>query len=432
MNPKFLIFCNMSDDQKKILTKRQNTNYQYQNANPGQQQAQFADVFTSNPFFQNPEAFFRDAQNNGGQVHTSFSNNTSNNFNVYNHRDNSQSNSPNDQYQQRNGNGNEGQSPYGNQQYSQGYGQPEQQGNRRSQANSHHQNRQRQRSRGNPNKREPENMMHPQAEKLNKIGNSFYENGDYKDAVKQYQRALQFQKHWRLYKNLGWAYRRLNLFKESLSFIEKSLGLKHDDAKIQRLGGIFAFSLFRNSENVAHGKKGLRYFREALSLAPTAANRHNFLIASKTLYLFKQLHLKPKRAELLSYLKDLPKPPHCDFQISGEDDVYSKKELEQFIAPTYFDKPPKVPDYVKGKISLEVMLEPVQTPSGISYDYENIYRAFAEQGLKDPISGREFTSVDCLVKNRGLENLIDDYLQDHPWAFMQEDFNSDWKFFEFK
>lgn len=402
-------------------------NIQFPQQTPNPNSNQFADVFNSNPFFQNPEAFFRNAQNNGGYVHTSFSNNTSNNFNVYNNptQPNSQQayhnyNQPHPTYHQNSRQEHSEPNYY----HSQSHPQPHSPQFQQSNLPKSHQKDYQSAIYIQP--------MDPQAEKLNRLGNNFYENGKYKDAITQYQRALTFQQHWRLHKNLAWAYRRLNLFKESLQFIEKAIQLQPNDPKLLRLGGIFAFSLFRNSENAKHAKRGLKFFREALCQAPNVPNRHNFLTASKTLFLFKQKHLQSKRSELLDYLKDLPKPTNSDFQIAGQDDVYSEQELESLLQPTYFDQQPEVPHHLKGKISLEIMLEPVQTPSGISYDYENIYRAFSEQGLKDPISGIVYNSPDCLIRNLALENLIDDFLQEKPWAYLQEDFDADWKFFEFK
>lgn len=84
--------------------------------------------------------------------------------------------------------------------------------------------------------------------------------------------------------------------------------------------------------------------------------------------------------------------------------------------------PRAVPDHFCCKISMEVMLEPVTTPCGISYekaclrDHLARLRSKGEPGF-DPISRKPLQSIEQAVPNLALKEAIGEFLQEHPWAY---------------
>ncbi|KAJ3042110.1 STIP1 y and U box-containing protein 1 [Rhizophlyctis rosea] len=69
----------------------------------------------------------------------------------------------------------------------------------------------------------------------------------------------------------------------------------------------------------------------------------------------------------------------------------------------------EVPDYYCGKISFEIMMDPVVTPSGITYDRAEIRQHLNKIGQFDPLTRKPMTESD-LIPNLAMKEAIDDYL----------------------
>ncbi|XP_065065668.1 E3 ubiquitin-protein ligase CHIP-like isoform X2 [Rhopilema esculentum] len=74
-----------------------------------------------------------------------------------------------------------------------------------------------------------------------------------------------------------------------------------------------------------------------------------------------------------------------------------------------------VPEYLCGKISFEIMRDPVITPSGITYDRKNVEEHLQRVGHFDPITRAELTS-DRLIPNLAMKEVIDCFLEENGWA----------------
>ncbi|KAL5019046.1 hypothetical protein ScPMuIL_004768 [Solemya velum] len=74
-----------------------------------------------------------------------------------------------------------------------------------------------------------------------------------------------------------------------------------------------------------------------------------------------------------------------------------------------------VPDYLCGRISFELMREPVITPSGITYDKKDITEHLQRVGHFDPVTRTDLTS-EQLIPNLAMKEVIDNFLEENPWA----------------
>lgn len=74
-----------------------------------------------------------------------------------------------------------------------------------------------------------------------------------------------------------------------------------------------------------------------------------------------------------------------------------------------------VPDYLCGKISFELMREPVITPSGITYDKRDIEEHLQRVGHFDPVTRADLTQ-EQLMPNLAMKEVIDHFLEENPWA----------------
>ncbi|KAJ3016473.1 STIP1 y and U box-containing protein 1 [Thoreauomyces humboldtii] len=75
----------------------------------------------------------------------------------------------------------------------------------------------------------------------------------------------------------------------------------------------------------------------------------------------------------------------------------------------------EVPDCYVGKISFDVMTDPVVTPSGITYDRSEILSHLRKIGHFDPLTRLPMSEKD-LVPNLALKEAIDEFLSNNGWA----------------
>jgi len=74
-----------------------------------------------------------------------------------------------------------------------------------------------------------------------------------------------------------------------------------------------------------------------------------------------------------------------------------------------------VPDYMCGKISFEILKDPVITPSGITYDRKDIEEHLTRVGHFDPVTRTKLTQ-DLLIPNYAMKEVVDDFIVNNEWA----------------
>lgn len=78
--------------------------------------------------------------------------------------------------------------------------------------------------------------------------------------------------------------------------------------------------------------------------------------------------------------------------------------------------PRRVPDYFTCRITLEIMLDPVVTPDGITYERSALTQHLAKNGNFDPVTRRPF-EPSRLASNLALKEAINAFLEENPWAY---------------
>jgi len=74
----------------------------------------------------------------------------------------------------------------------------------------------------------------------------------------------------------------------------------------------------------------------------------------------------------------------------------------------------EIPDYLCGKISFEIMQDPVITPSGITYDRVDIEQHLHRVGRFDPVTRQELT-IDQLIPNLAMKEVIENFVNENEW-----------------
>ncbi|CRK86369.1 CLUMA_CG000084, isoform A [Clunio marinus] len=75
----------------------------------------------------------------------------------------------------------------------------------------------------------------------------------------------------------------------------------------------------------------------------------------------------------------------------------------------------EVPDFICGKISFEILQDPVITPSGITYERKDIEEHLQRVGHFDPVT-RVPLSVEQLIPNFSMKEVVDTFIQENEWA----------------
>ncbi|XP_055298153.1 E3 ubiquitin-protein ligase CHIP [Sitodiplosis mosellana] len=75
----------------------------------------------------------------------------------------------------------------------------------------------------------------------------------------------------------------------------------------------------------------------------------------------------------------------------------------------------EVPDYLCGKISFEILADPVITPSGITYERKDIEEHLQRVGHFDPVTRVKLTQ-DQLIPNFSMKEVVDAFLTENEWA----------------
>lgn len=65
---------------------------------------------------------------------------------------------------------------------------------------------------------------------------------------------------------------------------------------------------------------------------------------------------------------------------------------------------------------MEIFREPVITPCGMTYEKSAIIQHIQSNGNFDPITRKQLLTSQ-LIPNTSLQSAIENYLEEHPWAW---------------
>ncbi|XP_046583161.1 E3 ubiquitin-protein ligase CHIP-like [Haliotis rubra] len=119
-----------------------------------------------------------------------------------------------------------------------------------------------------------------------------------------------------------------------------------------------------------------------------------------------------------SVLKEMSEHQDCNEELDSIDEFHENKLTSVNNLFSLLDDKRKkrdVPDFLCGKISFEIMREPVTTPSGITYDKKDIIEHLQRVGHFDPVTRTDLTQ-DQLIPNLAMKEVIDTFLEENPWA----------------
>ncbi|KAK9161917.1 hypothetical protein Syun_002819 [Stephania yunnanensis] len=89
---------------------------------------------------------------------------------------------------------------------------------------------------------------------------------------------------------------------------------------------------------------------------------------------------------------------------------------EVFAKALKDDTPTEIPDYLCCKITLDILRDPVITPSGVTYERAALLDHFQKLGKYDPVT-REPLDEHHLVPNLAIKEAVQAFLEEHGWAY---------------
>ncbi|XP_067045391.1 E3 ubiquitin-protein ligase CHIP-like [Acropora muricata] len=126
-----------------------------------------------------------------------------------------------------------------------------------------------------------------------------------------------------------------------------------------------------------------------------------------------KLIIEEKNRQIVAFGKDPSEEEvekvqlECDNKISEVNSLFKQVDDRR--------KKREVPDYLCGRISFELMKDPVITPSGITYDRKHIEEHLQRVGHFDPVT-RTDLKQEQLSPNLVMKEVIDAFITDNEWV----------------
>ncbi|CAI2317427.1 unnamed protein product [Caenorhabditis sp. 36 PRJEB53466] len=258
--------------------------------------------------------------------------------------------------------------------------------------------------------------MSSAAELHNNNGKKCYMNKRYDDAIEHYAKAIKMDPQPKYYQNRAMCYYQMNNLKMTEEDCKRALELSPNEVKpLYFLGSVFLKS---------------KKFNEAISCLSKALY-HNSVITNATDIenaLKRARHQKFEEEESRRIIQDVEFHTYMESLIERDRAEsannpealarveMAKKRLAELTAVTQEKRQNReIPEVLCGKITLELMKEPVIVPSGITYDREEIVQHLRRIGHFDPVTRKPLTENE-ITPNYALKEVIEKFLDDNPWA----------------
>ncbi|XP_070580547.1 E3 ubiquitin-protein ligase CHIP-like [Ptychodera flava] len=270
------------------------------------------------------------------------------------------------------------------------------------------------------------------AVELKEQGNRFFSARKYEDAINSYTKAIMRNPNTpTFYTNRSLCYLKLQQWELAMKDCKHAIDMDSSLVKghfflgqaLVEMGGYDeAMASLKRAYDLAREQK-LNFGDDIASALRTAKKRRWNHMEDKRIqqeielqsYLNKlMLEDKNRRAEELEKTSNKDCKDEAK-KIEAEYENHLKELNSLFAAVDERRKKRDVPDYLCGKISFELMREPVITPSGITYDRKDIEEHLQRVGHFDPVTRTDLTQ-DQLTPNLAMKEVIDMFIAENEWV----------------
>ncbi|XP_063680755.1 E3 ubiquitin-protein ligase CHIP-like [Bolinopsis microptera] len=268
---------------------------------------------------------------------------------------------------------------------------------------------------------------------LKQQGNKFFSQRSYEEAISCYTKALlKNDKVTTIYTNRALCYLKLELWDRVLRDCKLALEIDKMMTKAHFFMGQALTELGKFDEAISSyhtaiesAKSRKEHFGDDLHQALRRTKKKK-LLKEEEKRMSEEIELQTLLTKLL--IDDLEKKKN---QEPSDDEVVEiDKHHEDLEAKytKYIDtlnylfselddrrRRREVPDYLCGKISFEIMKEPVITPSGVTYERSDLEEHLQRVGHFDPLT-RVPLKREKLTPNLAMREVIEHFLENNPWA----------------
>ncbi|KAI8849436.1 U-box domain-containing protein [Chytridium lagenaria] len=231
------------------------------------------------------------------------------------------------------------------------------------------------------------------------LGNEFFAAGRFTDAIDEYSKAIiKNQGSNAIYfSNRANCYFKLERYQQCVSDCERATQLD-----------------FKISVNLAQYNEALSCLRKEKTKAKKwEMEDEKRRETNSDIYRYLRTLIERDRQKQKAQLSFDDRESRDEVDQSFDDRL---SQLSVLVAIAEEDaKKREVPDAFIGKISFELMTDPVIGPSGITYDRSEILTHLRKIGKWDPIARTPMTEKD-LIPNLALKEVIDAFLEKNGWA----------------
>ncbi|CAG0913644.1 unnamed protein product [Notodromas monacha] len=274
----------------------------------------------------------------------------------------------------------------------------------------------------------------PSAEELKSEGNKLYHARKYDEATRCYSRAIQKSPNARVYlTNRALCYIKLNRWEDACRDCRRALDIDSTSVKAHFFLGQALVEMDVLEDAIKHLQRASDLAREQqLNFGDDIA--HQLRVARRKKWNAMEEKRMTGEVELQAYLnrlilEDRDKEIHRlrgdksydeidDDAVASIERAADSRTAELNALFSKMDErrmKREVPDYLCGKISFDLLRDPVITPSGITYDRKDIEEHLMRVGHFDPVTRAPLTQ-DQLIPNLSMKEVVDAFLSENEWA----------------
>ncbi|KAL1565748.1 RING-type E3 ubiquitin transferase [Salvia divinorum] len=268
-------------------------------------------------------------------------------------------------------------------------------------------------------------MASKQAEQLRQDGNTYFKKDRLGAAIDAYTEAIALCPDVPVYwTNRALCHRKRNDWARVEEDCRRAIQLDHYSVKAYYMLGLALLQKKEYAKGVIELEKALDHGR--------AAKPRGYMVEEIWQELAKAKYLlweqeSTKRSWELRNLKEACEAALRDAsEKEGFVDETHLSALDQLKALNLVfekaeedDTPTEVPDYLCCKITLDILRDPVITPSGVTYERAVILDHLQTVGKFDPIT-RKSLHPSQLVPNLAIKEAVRAYLERHGWAYRMD------------
>ncbi|XP_044494735.1 E3 ubiquitin-protein ligase CHIP [Mangifera indica] len=266
-----------------------------------------------------------------------------------------------------------------------------------------------------------------QAEQLRLDGKLYFSKGRFGAAIDAYTEAITLCPSVPIYwTNRALCHLRRNDWTKVENDCRKAIQLDHKSVKGHYMLGVALLGKSKYSEGVKELKKALDLGR--------GADPNGYMVEDiwQELARAKYLEWEQASSERSWELQSLKEACEAALEEKYALDISTAEEPSDEVTITHSrnmevlrqvfnraaeaDTPTEVPDYLCCKITLDILRDPVITPSGVTYERAVILEHLQKVGNFDPIT-REPLKESQLIPNLGIKEAVHAFLDKHGWAY---------------